>query len=57
MEYRNIVLPCGNTLQIKFDVEGVVYDLFDKDGEHKEAYGYDLYEEIPNIVNLDPIEE
>ena len=31
------------------DDEGVVYDLFDKDGEHIESYGYDFYYEIKNI--------
>jgi len=53
IEYKNIVLPegirGGDVVQIKFDNEGVVYDLFDKDGEHIESYGYDFYHEIKNI--------
>ena len=48
--YKNIVLPnnikAGDIVQIKFDDEGVVYDLFSNDGEHIESFGYDLYEEI-----------
>jgi hypothetical protein len=49
MEYRRIDLENGDYIQIKFDVEGVVYDRFDKNDEHIESYGYDLYEEIKNI--------
>jgi hypothetical protein len=49
MEYRIIDLENGDYIQIKFDVEGVVYDRFDKNDEHIESYGYDLYEEIQNI--------
>ena len=49
--YRTIVLPsdvkAGDVVQIKFDIEGVVYDLFDNSMEEcKEEFGYDLYEEI-----------
>jgi len=48
--YRNIVLPndvkAGDVLQIKFDTEGVVYDLFSNDEEHIESFGYDFYTEI-----------
>ena len=49
--YRNIVLPndvkAGDVLQIKFDTEGVVYDLFDNSMEElKEEYGNDFYNEI-----------
>jgi len=49
--YRNIVLPndvkSGDVLQIKFDTEGVVYDLFDNSMEElKEEYGYDFYSDI-----------
>ena len=49
--YRNIVLPndvkAGDVLQIKFDTEGVVYDLFDNSMEElKEEYGYDFYSDI-----------
>jgi hypothetical protein len=49
--YKTIVLPndvkAGDVVQIKFDTEGVVYDLFDNSMEEcKEEFGYDLYEEI-----------
>ena len=49
--YRNIVLPndvkAGDVLQIKFDTEGVVYDLFDNSMEElKEEYGYNFYSDI-----------
>jgi hypothetical protein len=49
--YRTIVLPndvkAGDVVQIKFDAEGVVYDLFDNSMEEcKEEFGYDLYEDI-----------
>ena len=46
IEYRRIDLENGDYIQIKYDVEGVVYDRFDKNDEHMESYGYDLYEEI-----------
>ena len=45
-EYKCIYLPSGDYIQIKFDVEGIVYDRFDGDDEHQESYGYDLYEDI-----------
>ena len=45
-EYRYIYLPSGDYIQIKFDIEGVVYDRFNEDDEHQESYGYDLYEEL-----------
>jgi hypothetical protein len=49
--YRTIVLPndvkAGDVIQIKFDTEGVVYDLFDNSMEEcKEEFGYDFYTEI-----------
>ena len=49
--YRSLVLPndvkAGDVVQIKFDIEGVVYDLFDNSMEEcKEEFGYDLYIEI-----------
>jgi hypothetical protein len=47
--YRYIYLPSGDYIQIKFDDEGVVYDRFDENDEHRESYGYDLYTEIPNM--------
>ena len=46
IEYRRIDLENGDYIQIKYDIEGVVYDRFDKNDEHMESYGYDLYEEI-----------
>jgi hypothetical protein len=45
-EYKYIYLPNGDYIVIKFDIEGVVYDRFNKDDEHKESYGYDFYEEL-----------
>ena len=44
--YKYIDLPNGDILIIKFDDEGIVYDLW-SDGlkSHLESYGYDLYEE------------
>ena len=47
--YRRIDLENGNYIQIKYDVEGIVYDRFDKNDEHIESYGYDLYVEIRNF--------
>ena len=52
--YRSIVLPndvkAGDVLQIKFDTEGVVYDLFDNSMEElKEEYGYDFYSDIEEL--------
>lgn len=49
--YRTIVLPndvqAGDVIQIKFDTEGVVYDLFNNSMEEcKEEFGYDFYTEI-----------
>ena len=49
-EYRIINLENGEYIQIKYDLEGVVYDRFDKKHEHIESYGYDLYEEIKNLI-------
>jgi len=45
-EYRYIQLSNGDYIQIKFDDEGIVYDRYNEYDEHKESYGYDLYEEI-----------
>ena len=49
-EYKIINLDNGDYIQIKYDVEGVVYDRFDKDNEHIESYGFDLYTEIRNLI-------
>jgi len=49
-EYRRINLENGDYIQIKYDVEGIVYDRFDKNDEHIESYGYDLYVEIRNLI-------
>jgi len=49
-EYKFIYLENGDFIQIKYDVEGIVYDRFDKNNEHIESYGYDLYEEIRNLI-------
>lgn len=49
LEYRTIDLECGGFIQIKYDLHGIVYDKFDKNNDHVESYGYDLYSEIKNI--------
>jgi len=49
-EYRRINLENGDYIQVKYDVEGIVYDRFDKNDEHIESYGYDLYVEIRNLI-------
>jgi hypothetical protein len=49
-EYRFIYLDNGEYLQIKYDIEGIVYDRFDKNHEHIESYGYDFYIEIENLI-------
>ena len=56
-EYRYIYLPSRDYIQIKFDIEGVIYDRFNKDDEHQESYGYDLYSEINNLKEYEEIEE
>tara|TARA_R110000796_G_scaffold58881_1_gene135690 strand:- start:536 stop:709 length:174 start_codon:yes stop_codon:yes gene_type:complete len=54
-DYRRIDLENGDFIQIKYDLEGIIYDRFDKNNEHIESYGYDLYIEIRNLIesNLD----
>lgn len=49
-EYRIINLENGNYIQIKYDLEGIVFDRFDKNDEHIESYGYDFYAEIKNLI-------
>ena len=49
-EYRRINLENGDYIQVKYDVDGIVYDRFDKNDEHIESYGYDLYIEIRNLI-------
>lgn len=49
-DYRIINLSNGDYVQVKYDVEGIVYDMFDKNDEHLESLGFDLYIEIRNIV-------
>jgi hypothetical protein len=49
-DYRIINLNNGDYIQIKYDVDGIVYDRFDKNDEHIESYGFDLYVEIRNII-------
>jgi len=49
-DYRIINLSNGDYIQVKYDVEGIVYDMFDKNDEHLESLGFDLYIEIRNIV-------
>lgn len=46
---REITLPDGNVLIIKFEKEGIVYDIWNKDKTKLiEEKGYDLYhEDIP----------
>jgi len=46
-EYRHITLPNRDVLVVKFDEEAIFYDRYNYNlGEHKESYGYDLYEEV-----------
>ena len=47
---RIISLDNGDYIQIKFEKEGIVYDRFNKDDEHIEAYGYDFCSEIRELV-------
>ncbi len=49
-EYRTINLDNGDYIQIKYDIDGIVYDRFDKNHEHVESYGFDLYIEIKNLI-------
>ena len=51
-KYKYIYLPNGDYIQIKFDEEGIVYDRFNKHDEHKESYGYSLYEDINFKTNI-----
>ena len=48
-DYREIQLPNGNILVIKFEQEGIVYDLWNHDQtELIQEFGYDLYyEDVP----------
>jgi hypothetical protein len=52
--YREISLPDGNKLQIKFEEEGIVYDIIDKQGEVIEELGYDLYQEDVPVIYKQP---
>ena len=42
---RQITLPDGNYLLITFESDGVVYDLYDKNDNLLNEYGFDLYTE------------
>jgi hypothetical protein len=67
IQYKEIVLPNdvapGDVLQIKYDADGIVYDLFDNSMENcKVEYGYDLYSDtaIPrfhNSLTIDDIDK
>ena len=47
-DYKFIELENGNKVQIKFEQEGIVYDIVDKNYELIEERGFDLYhEDIP----------
>ena len=48
MIYKKIHVPntYGTNVQIKFDDEGVVYDIFDKDDELIQECGYDFYHNL-----------
>jgi len=47
---RNISLPNGEYLQIKFGYAGLVYDRYDKNDNLIEELGYDLYiETCPHL--------
>lgn len=45
MKQRQITLPNGNYLLITFERDGVVYDLYDKNDNLLNEYGFDLYTE------------
>jgi hypothetical protein len=47
---RIITLDNGNYIYIKFDIDGIVYDMYDKNNNHIESIGFDLYEEIRNLI-------
>jgi hypothetical protein len=51
-EYRIINLENGDYIQIKYDVEGIIYDRFDKNDEHIESLGYDFYVDIRNLSDM-----
>jgi hypothetical protein len=53
-QYREIPLPDGNILQIKFEAEGIVYDIIDDQGELVEEKGYDLYQEDVPVIYKQP---
>jgi hypothetical protein len=53
-QYREISLPDGNKLQIKFEGEGIVYDIIDKQGEVIEELGYDIYQEDVPVIYKQP---
>jgi hypothetical protein len=46
--YKKIHIPntYGTYVQIKFDDEGVIYDLFDRNDELIQACGYDFYDDL-----------
>jgi hypothetical protein len=53
-QYREVSLPDGNKLQIKFEQEGIVYDIIDNQGEVIEELGYDLYQEDVPVIYKQP---
>ena len=52
IEYKVINFTDGSYLQIKFEYEGIAYDMFDSNDEIIESFGYDFYEEtvIPDYL-------
>jgi len=43
-------LPNGEYIYIKFGEWGLVYDIYDSEGEHLESYGYDKWDDSSNYM-------
>ncbi len=51
MEYLDLKINKELYLQIKFDQEGIVYDLYNNQDELIKELGYTFYYEINNLNN------
>ena len=51
MEYLNLKINEEQYLQIKFDQEGIVYDLYNNQDKLIKELGYTFYYEINNLNN------
>ena len=56
MEYLNLKINEEQYLQIKFDQEGIIYDLYNNQDELIKELGYTFYYEINNLHRLKLIE-